>query len=228
MQEGPVNITLSRRRSKQAEGFDFNAFLRAVTQGKRVADYAKNEAIFSQGDACNEICYLERGKVKLSVLSKRGKEAILAFAEQGQFFGEECLIGRNAYISTATALTDARVVQFEKEAMERLLEREPPFLSFFASRLLVRAVRVQEDLLSHLFNDSERRLARVLLMLANVGKGSKTGMIVPKVSQETLAAMVGTTRPRINYFMRKFRKLGFVDYDGGMRVHSSLRTILEE
>jgi CRP/FNR family cyclic AMP-dependent transcriptional regulator len=213
--------------SKRGQGFDFDSFSKTVTRGKAVAEYGKNEVIFSQGDPCNEVCYLERGRVKVSVLSPQGKEAVIAIAGKGHFFGEDCLSGRSVHMSTATALSDVRIVQFDKGTMLRLLQEEQAFLMFFTSCLLARTIRVQEDLLDHLFNDSERRLARTLLLLADIERESKTGTIVPKINQETLAAMIGTTRPRINSFMRKFRKLGLVEYDGELRVHRSLGRVLE-
>jgi CRP/FNR family transcriptional regulator, cyclic AMP receptor protein len=215
--------------SKRRYVFDFAGFLKTINKGVLVSDYSINDLIFSQGHPCNEVCYLERGKVKISVLSKQGKEAVIAIVERGQFFGEDCLIGRTAHMSTATTLTETRVVRFEEKTIERLLQENRAFLSFFASCLLARTIRVQEDLLNHLFNGSEKRLARILLVLAhltNRTKATRTAVIVPKISQETLAAMVGTTRPRVNYFMKKFRKSGYIDYDGGLRVHRSLAAVL--
>jgi CRP/FNR family transcriptional regulator, cyclic AMP receptor protein len=220
--------TTRSRESKRRQRFDFESFMRTVDHGKLLADYGRDDLIFSQGDTCSEICYLEQGNVKLSILSRQGKEAVVAIASRGQFFGEDCLIGRPVYTSTATAMTYARVVKFEKEAMQRLLQRDQGFLSFFTSCLLARTLRIQDDLLSCLINGSEQRLARILLVLAQLSRGAKTAAIKPRINQETLAAMVGTTRPRVNYFLRKFRKSGHIDYDGGLRVHRSLVAVLEE
>lgn len=214
----------SKKQSKHH--FDFDAFLKKTTRGKTVREYHKGEVIFSQGNSCDEVCYLKRGRVKLSVISNSGKEAVLAIVEAGRFFGEDCLLNRSLHLCTATALEASRVIRFGKELMRRLIQKEQGFSDTFTSHLLARIVRVEEDLLDHFFNNSEKRLARALLLLANLDKESKAAGVVPKMTQETLASMVGTTRPRINLFMKKFREFGFIDYDGELEIRSSLSAIL--
>ncbi|MGH9354509.1 MAG: Crp/Fnr family transcriptional regulator, partial [Terriglobia bacterium] len=183
-------------------GFDFSASLKKTIRGKTMREYGRGEIILSQGNACNEVCYLQRGRVKLSVISNRGKEAVLAIVEAGQFFGEDCLMGRSFHLSSATALEPSCVIRFEKGLMWRLIQKEQGFSNAFTSHLLARIVRVEEDLLDHFFNNSEKRLARALLLLANLTDESKTASFVPKLTQEMLASIVGTTRSRINLFMK--------------------------
>jgi CRP/FNR family transcriptional regulator, cyclic AMP receptor protein len=221
--------TMKARRPQRepTRQFELSRFLSRLVGGNSTGEYQSGDVIFAQGSPCEEVCYLDRGKVKASAVSDKGKEAVVAMVDEGHFFGAECLAGRPAHLSTAAALGEARVVRFEKNAMSRLLQREQGFLYFFMCRLLARTVRLEEDLLDHLFNTSEKRLARVLLLLANFAHGTKTARINPKITQETLASMVGTTRSRINLFMRKFQKLGFIDYDGDLRIHRSLSKLLE-
>jgi CRP-like cAMP-binding protein len=185
--------------------------------------FRKGEVVFTQGDPADSIFHIEKGKLKLTVVSSQGKEAVIALLATGDFFGEGCLAGQIKRMSTATAMTDCETVRLERLEMIRVLRDEPVFAELFLHHLLSRNIRIEEDLVDQLFNSSEKRLARVLLLLANFGKAGKTEPVVAKMSQEMLAEIVGTTRARVNFFMNKFRKLGFIDYDGdGLRVHSSL------
>jgi len=182
--------------------------------------------IFSQGDAADAVFYVQSGKVKLTVVSQQGKEAVIAILERGVFFGESCLAGQNISPVTVTAVEDSSIVRLDKAVMVRLLHDEPAFAEFFMSLLLSHNIRIQEDLVDQLFNSSEKRLARVLLLLAHFGKDNKPETVIPKISQETLAEMIGTTRSRVSFFMNKFRKLGFVEYNGELHVHSSLLNVV--
>ena len=202
--------------------FDGNSLLAALPQGRTVREYRKGAAIFGQGDAADAVFFLERGRIKLTVLSRQGKQAVIALLAPGQFFGEGCLAGQPLRMATATALTESSIIRLPKPAMVRALHRDPVFGEMFTGYLLSRNIRMEEDLVDQLFNSSEKRLARILLLLANFGKEGRPEPVVPKISQEMLAEMVGTTRSRISFFMNKFRKLGFVEYDGGLEVHSSL------
>lgn len=207
------------RRGKPA----FDAGLLAAVGGGRMArDYRKSRTIFAQGDRADAVFFVERGKVKLTVLSKQGKRAVIALLGPGNFFGEGCLAGQPLRMSTAMAMTDCAIVALPKAATIRALQEDAAFSEMFTTYLLSRNVRIEEDLVDQLFNSSEKRLARILLLLANFGKEGRPERVVPKVSQETLAAMVGTTRSRVSFFMNKFRKLGFIEYNGAMEVHSSL------
>jgi CRP/FNR family transcriptional regulator, cyclic AMP receptor protein len=179
-----------------------------------------------QGDSADALFYIQKGKVKLTVVSRHGKEAIVAVLGPADFFGEGCLAGQAKRISTAATLSDCAVVRIEKSAVMKVIREEPRFSEFLMSYLLSRNIRIEEDLVDMLFNSSEKRLARILLLLANFGKEGKPEQVIPKISQETLAEMVGTTRARVNFFMNKFRKLGFVEYDGGLEVHSSLLNVI--
>ena len=206
--------------------FDPSVFLTKVGDAKTVRDYRTKKVVFSQGDPADSVYYIQAGKVKLTVVSTRGKEAVVAILEQGQFFGEGCLAGQPLRMSTASAIQASTLVRVDKETMVRLLHREPEFAELFIAYLLSRNVRIEEDLVDHLFNSSEKRLARLLLLLAHFGKEPKPETVIPKVSQETLAAMVGTTRSRVSYFMNRFRKMGFIHYNGGLQVHSALLTVI--
>jgi CRP-like cAMP-binding protein len=206
--------------------FDAKTFLTKAGTGRSSSSYRKNQVIFAQGAPADAVFYLERGQVKLTVVSKRGKAAIVAILGPGDFFGEGCLAGQPARMATASAMTDAAVVRVERQAMLRLLHERSVFSERFMAHLLARNVRFEEDLVDQLFNSSEKRLARVLLLLARFGKEGATEPVVPRVSQEVLAEMVGTTRPRISGFMNKFRRLGFIEYNGGLHVHSSLLNVL--
>jgi len=212
---------------KTADRFDAHTFLSRLTGGKAAAKYAARKTVFRQGDACDAIFFIEQGKVKLAVVSKRGKEAVVAILGPGDFLGEECLAGHAFRFSTAIALSECEIQRIDKESVIRGLRADPKFSELFLTYLLERNIRTQEDLVDQLFNSSEKRLARVLLLLANYyGGEQQPGMMVGKISQETLAEMVGTTRSRVSYFMNKFRKLGFISYNGGLEVHRSLMSVV--
>jgi CRP-like cAMP-binding protein len=213
-------------RSNAAAGFDPKAFLTRIETGKTTRQYRSKQVVFSQGDAADSVFYVQNGKVKLTVVSTRGKEAVIGVLEQGSFFGEGCLAGQPLRMSTASAMQSSSIVRVGKSTMVGLLHKEPEFAETFTAYLLSRNVRIEEDLVDQLFNSSEKRLARVLLLLAHFGKESRPESVIPKVSQETLAAMVGTTRSRVSYFMNRFRKLGFIHYNGGLQVHSALLTVV--
>lgn len=211
--------------------FDLKVFLTKAKGGRRTAEYHTNDRIFVQGETASAIFYIQNGKVKLTVVSKQGKEAIVAILKDGDFFGEGCLAGQQVRMATAVAVTDCFVMKVEKAVVIRLLHEEQTFSEAFVAHLLSRNIRIEEDLVDQLFNSSEKRLARVLLLLANFGKEGKPEPLIPKISQETLAGIVGTTRSRVSFFMNRFRKLGFidyngVDYDGGLEIHSSLLNII--
>ena len=211
---------------KRATSFDPKTFLAIVDGGKNILKCRKKQALFSQGEAADAVFYLLGGKVKLTVLSSKGKEAVIAILEGGAFFGESCLAGQAIRTATATAVEDSNIVRINKDAMVRVLHEEPVFAELFMAYLLAHTIRVEEDLVDQLFNSSEKRLARVLLLLAHFGKEGKPETVITKISQETLAEMIGTTRSRVSYFMNKFRKLGFIDYNGELHVHSSLLNVV--
>ena len=213
-------------KDKRIAPFNPQAFLKQVGSGKTTLTSPKKQIIFSQGDAADAVFYIQTGKIKLSVVSQQGKEAVIAVLEKGGFFGEGCLAGQLVCMATATTTENATLVRIEKTAMIRVLHNEPAFSELFLAYLLDRNIRIQEDLVDQLFNSSEQRLARVLLLMAHFGKEGKPEPVVPKVSQEMLAEMIGTTRSRVSFFMNKFRKLGFVYYNGGLHVHSSLLNII--
>jgi CRP/FNR family transcriptional regulator, cyclic AMP receptor protein len=202
--------------------FDPKDFLAKVGVGKTILEFHKNQNIFAQGDVADTVFYLQKGRVKLTVLSEQGKEAVVAILEPGQFFGEGCLNGHQLRIATTTAMEECLVTSITKEAMITLLHTEPRFSEMFMAYLLTRNSRVEEDLIDQLFNSSEKRLARLLLLLAHFGKEGSPRPINPSISQETLAEMIGTTRSRVSYFMNKFRKLGLISYNGKIEVHNSL------
>ena len=209
-------------RLKSKPKFDAKAMLATVAQGRTARGYQKGQPIFSQGDRADAVFFIQTGKIKVTVLSQQGKQAVIALLGPGDFFGEGCLGGQPLRMATATAMTDSGIARVAKPTMIRLLHRDAAFSEVFTTYLLSRNIRMEEDLVDQLFNSSERRLARILLLLANFGKEGRPETVVPKISQETLAEMVGTTRSRISHFMNKFRKLGFVAYNGGLEVHSSL------
>ena len=211
---------------KRTPPFDPQTFLTKVGNGKTSLTSPKKHTIFSQGDAAEAVFYIQAGKVKLTVVSKQGKEAVVAVLERGSFFGESCLAGQTVRSATATVLEDSSLVRIDKDAMIRVLHEEPAFAELFIAYLLAHTLRVEEDLVDHLFNSSEMRLARVLLLMAHFGKEGKPETVIAKISQETLAEMIGTTRSRVSFFMNKFRKLGFIDYNGTLRVHSSLLNVV--
>ena len=206
--------------------FNPKAFLARVNDGRRVESYRRKQVIFSQGDPADAVFYVQQGRVKVTVVSKQGKEAIVALLGADEFFGEGCLAGQPLRMSTATATEDTTILRLRKKAMVRLLHTDQRFSEVFTTYLLSRNIRYEEDLVDQLFNSSEKRLARVLLLLAHFGKNGRREPVIPKISQETLAGMIGTTRSRVSHFMNKFRKLGFIDYNGVMRVHSSLLNIV--
>lgn len=201
-------------------------FLARVTEGKSVESYRRKQVIFTQGDPADAVFYVQKGRVKLTVVSKQGKEAVVALLGTDEFFGEGCLAGQPLRMSTATATEDTTVVRLLKKSMVRLLHTDPKFSELFTAYLLSRNIRFEEDLVDQLFNSSEKRLARILLLLAHFGKEGKQELVIPKISQETLAGMIGTTRSRVSHFMNKFRTLGFIKYNGGLLVHSSLLNIV--
>ena len=205
--------------------FDPQTFLKQVGNGKTTLTFLKKQILFSQGDAADAVFYLQTGKITLTVISSQGKEAIIALLEPGAFFGEGCLAGQLVCMATAAAAEDTTVVRIDKQAMIRALKDEPSFAEMFLAYLLSRNIRIQEDLVDQLFNSSEKRLARVLLLMTHFGKEGQSDKI-PKISQDILAEMIGTTRSRVSFFMNKFRKLGFLDYNGGVHVHSSLLNIV--
>jgi CRP/FNR family transcriptional regulator, cyclic AMP receptor protein len=208
--------------TKQRASFRPKAFLAKVGEGRSIGAYRKGQTVFSQGDPADAVFYVQKGKVKVTVVSDQGKEAVVAILESDDFFGEACLAGQAQRISTVAAMTEAVIVRLEKAAIVRVIHEEPAFSELFMAHLLGRAIRVEADLVDQLFNSSEKRLARLLLLLANFGKEGKPEPIIAKISQETLAEMIGTTRSRVSFFMNKFRKLGFIKYNGGIEVHSSL------
>ena len=210
----------------RARPFDAKAFLAAVGDGRTVTSYKKNSVVFAQGDIADSVFYIQRGKVKLAILSPRGKEAVIAMMSPGFFFGEGCIAGQPFRMATASAMTDCSIVQVEKRVMSRVLHDEPDFSEMFIAHLLTRNIRIEEDLIDQLFNSSEKRLARILLLLANFGKDGRQEEVIPHISQEILAEMIGTTRSRVSFFLTKFRKLGFIEYKDGMHVHTSLLSVI--
>jgi CRP/FNR family transcriptional regulator, cyclic AMP receptor protein len=211
----------SRRRS-----FDAKVFLSTVDGGRSVSSYRKNQKIFAQGDAADSIFYVQDGQIKLSVISELGKEAVVALHGKEDFFGEGCLTGQSLRLATAAAMTDCVIMRLDKAAVVRVLREEPKFSEMFLSYILARNARVEADLVDQLFNSSEKRLARLLLLMANFGKEGRPEPVITKVSQETLAEMVGTTRSRVSHFMNKFRKLGFIEYNGELEIHNSLLNVI--
>ena len=206
--------------------FEPSAFLAKAGEGKTVATYRKGQVIFAQSDAADSIFYVQKGKIKLTVVSNNGKEAVVALLGAGDFLGEGCLAGRLVRLSTASALSECSIMRLEKETIVRVLHDEPAFSELFLKHLLTRNIRIEEDLVDQLFNSSEKLLALVLLLMANFGKEGKPETVIPKISQETLAEIVGTTRSRVSFFMNRFRKLGFIKYNGVLEVHSSLLNVV--
>jgi CRP/FNR family transcriptional regulator, cyclic AMP receptor protein len=211
---------------KKKQPFDVEVFLHTVAGGRSVSNYRKSQKIFSQGDPADSVFYIHNGKVKVCVVSEHGKEAVVALHGDGGFFGESCLNGHPLRTATVVTLTECVIMRLEKAAIVRVLHDEPMFSEMFLAHLLARNSRVEEDLVDQLFNSSEKRLARILLLMANFGKESKPEPVIAKLSQETLAEMVGTTRSRVSFFMNKFRKLGFIKYNGGLEVHNSLLNVV--
>jgi CRP/FNR family cyclic AMP-dependent transcriptional regulator len=222
----PPLIDPTLRAAKNRRDFDPHAFLATIGEGREFVLFPKKQTIFTQGDPSDAVFYVQTGKVKLTVVSKEGKEATIGIVGDGDFFGEGALAGQPFRMGSATALTDCAVLRINKTAMMDALHREHAFSDLFVAYLLARNIRYEEDLVDQLFNSSEKRLARLLLLLAHFGKEGKPETVVPKISQETLAEMVGTTRSRVSFFMNRFRKLGFVHYNGGLQVHSSLLNVV--
>jgi len=213
--------------AKRRLPFDAKSFLAKVGEGRSISKYRKDQVVFSQGDLADAVFYIQKGKVKVTVVSDQGKEAVVALLGADEFCGEGCLAGQPRRMATTTAMTDCTIMRLQKASIIRVLHDEPGFSEVFISHLLARTIRVQEDLVDQLFNSSEKRLARLLLLLANFGKEGKPEPIIARISQETLAEMIGTTRSRVSFFMNKFRRLGFVDYNGsGLEVHSSLLNVV--
>ena len=210
--------------------FDLEVFLAESGKGRTLADYAKNQQVFLQGAPADAIFYIQKGKIKLTVVSQQGKEAVVAILGAGDFFGEGCLAGQSLRMASATTMLECSILRIEKAGAIRLLHEQPAFSELLLHHMLSRNIRIEEDLVDQLFNSSEKRLARVLLLLANFGKEGKPSLVIPKISQETLAEIVGTTRSRVSFFMNRFRKLGFIQYSGqydsGLEVHSSLLNII--
>ena len=212
--------------SKKVQRFDPESFLASVGAGRTVAKYQRGKPIFRQGEAADAVFYIEQGKVQITVVSEEGKERVVAMLEPGQFFGEGCLAGQALHLATASAMTDSTTVRIEKNTMIRALRDDPAFSQVFMAFLLSHNAQIEADLVDQLFNSSEKRLARVLLMLANFGKDAKLETVIAPINQEILAAKVGTTRSRVNFFMNKFRKLGFIEYNGTLKVHTSLLNVI--
>ncbi len=206
--------------------FDPKKFLANVGDGRSIKRYSKDEVVFSQGKPADAVFYIQKGKVKVSVVSEQGKEAIVAILDAKEFFGEGCLAGQSRRMATVVTMTEAVISRLEKQAVVRVLQQEPAFSEIFIAHLLDRNIRVEADLVDHLFNSSEKRLARLLLLLANFGQPDEPAPMIAKISQETLAEMIGTTRSRVSFFMNKFRKLGFISYNGGIEVHRSLINVV--
>ena len=218
----------SQRAASEAAvpSFDAKAFLMSVGAGRGTKTYKAKRNIFQQGDAADAVFYIQEGEIKLTVVSPQGKEAVVAILGAGDFFGEGCLAGQQLHMASAATLAVSTIARIEKDTMVGVLHNEPKLSEMFMTFLLSRNIQFEADLVDQLFNSSEKRLARVLLLLANFGKGTKLEAVIPKISQEVLAARVGTTRPRINFFMNKFRKLGLIEYNGSLKVHSALLNII--
>jgi CRP/FNR family transcriptional regulator, cyclic AMP receptor protein len=213
-------------KGKDGAGFDPAVFFATAAKGRAISRHSAKAVIFAQGDAADAVFYIKSGKVKVTVVSKQGKEAVVAILGADEFVGEGCLIGQPKRLATAAAMTDCETMRVEMLEIHRVLRDEPAFSQMFISHILVRNARVEADLVDQLFNSTEKRLARVLLLLANFGKEGRPEPIVAKISQETLAEMIGTTRSRVSHFMNKFRQLGFIDYNGHLEIHSSLLSVV--
>ena len=215
-----------RRRASMQPTFDVERFLNSTKIAHRVKDYEGGSVIYSQGDAATSVMYVQQGRVKLSVLSSKGKEAVVGMLGPRDFFGEACLAGHTTRMSTATAMMRTRILTIDRQRMQQLLHRQPEMSHRFILHMLARNMRIEEDLVDRLFNSVEKRFARVLMLMARYGRVEGSGWVLPKLSQETLAGMVGTTRPRINFFMNKFRQLGFIDYNGELIVRTALLSVV--
>ena len=230
MSSAPKSRSPVKRRTARKPGehqsFDPAAFLATAALGRDICRYSKKEVIFAQGADADAVFYIKKGKIKVSVVSKEGKEAVVALLGRDEFVGEGCLIGQPKRLATASAMTECETMRVTKKEIQRVLRDEPAFSQMFVSHVLARNARIEEDLVDQLFNSTEKRLARLLLLLANFGKDGQTEPILAKISQETLAEMIGTTRSRVSHFMNKFRQLGFIDYNGHLEVHNSLVGVL--
>jgi CRP/FNR family transcriptional regulator, cyclic AMP receptor protein len=213
-------------RSRRKPQFSARFFLAKAGAGRAMKRFGKSEVIFSQADPADALFYIQKGKIKLTVISNRGKQAVIAILGIGDFFGEGCLAGQLVRMSSAAAISECLLVRLEKAAAMAVIHNEPAFSELFLQYVLARNIRIEEDLVGQLFNSSEKRLARVLLLLANFGKEGKPERVIPKMSQETLAETIGATRSRVSFFMKRFRKMGFIDYKNGLEVHSSLLNVL--
>jgi CRP/FNR family cyclic AMP-dependent transcriptional regulator len=214
------------KKAKKKLPFDPKAFLATVDGGRTLSNYRTDEVIFSQGKPADAVFYIQKGKVKISVVSQHGKEAVVAVLGPDEFCGEGCLAGQPRRMATAVAMSDCEIMKLQKADIIRVLHEEPTFSEMFVAHLLARTIRVEEDLVDQLFNSSEKRLARALLLLANFGKEGRPEPIIAKISQETLAEMIGTTRSRVSFFMNKFRKMGLIEYNGHLEIHSSLLNVV--
>ena len=214
------------KRKKKKLPFDPQAFLSKVNGGRTLSEYRKNQVVYRQGDPADSVFYIQTGKAKVTVLSEQGKEAVVAVLGPGEFFGEGCLGGQVLRLATVAALTSSAITRIPKAEIVGVIHNEPAFAELFISHLLARNSRVEEDLVDQLFNSSEKRLARTLLLLANFGKEGEPEPVLAKISQETLAEIIGTTRPRVSFFMNKFRRLGLIDYNGQIEVHRSLLNVV--
>jgi CRP/FNR family cyclic AMP-dependent transcriptional regulator len=215
-----------KKRQPSPQPVDWEIHLARIAAGKTVIEYGANRNIFTQGQPADSVFYLRRGEVKLAVTSQHGKEAIVAILDAGEFFGEGCLAGQPVRMATATAITDCTLARIEKPLMVRMLQEQDGVTELFITHLLTRNIRYEEDLVDQLFNSSEKRLARILLLLAHFGKESRTEHVLPGINQENLAQMVGTTRSRVSHFMNKFKKLGFIEYNGGVTIRSGLLSVV--
>ena len=213
-------------KTARAPLFDPAVFLATVAIGRDISRYSKKDVIFAQGDEADAVFYIKKGKVKVAVVSKQGKEAVVALLGEDEFVGEGCLIGQPKRLATASAMTECEMMRVEKTEIQQVIHDEPAFSEMFVAHILERNARVEEDLVDQLFNSTEKRLARLLLLMANFGKEGRPEPILAKISQETLAEMIGTTRSRVSHFMNKFRELGFINYNGHLEVHSSLLGVL--
>jgi CRP/FNR family transcriptional regulator, cyclic AMP receptor protein len=230
----PIDPTLQPKRNaispsgaaKKKRDFDPHAFLATIGEGRKLVSFQKKQGIFAQGDLADAVFYIQTGKAKLTVVSKTGREATIGILSEGDFFGEASLAGQSLRMDSATAMTDCAVLRIDRKAMMEALHREHAFSDLFVAYLLARNIRYEEDLVDQLFNSSEKRLARILLLLAHFGKEGKPESVVPKIGQEMLAEMIGTTRSRVSFFMNRFRELGFIHYNGGLQVHSSLLNVV--
>jgi len=212
--------------TKHQSPFDLKLFFAKIGDGRSINKYRKDQIVFSQGEPADAVFYIQKGKVKLTVVSKHGKEAVIAILGTDEFFGEGCLAGQVRRIATVTTMTDSAIARLEKSAIIQAIHQEPAFSEKFIAHLLGRSIRTEADLVDQLFNSSEKRLARLLLLLANFGKDVAPEPAIAKISQETLAKMIGTTRSRVSFYMNKFRKMGFIEYNGGIEVHSSLLNVV--